>query len=44
MEAWYRTRLATRAAAVGFGRDRDGNYFADYARDAWAAWQEARKA
>jgi hypothetical protein len=43
MEAWYRTQLATRAAAVGFGRDRDGNYFADYARDAWAAWQEAQR-
>lgn len=39
MEAFYRAR----GAQTGWGRDRKGDYHAQFARDAWAAWQEARR-
>ncbi len=38
MEAFYNARLNPRGVTVGWGRDKDGNYLAEYARDAWAAW------
>ena len=43
MEAFYCARLAAQSITCGWGRDKQGNYFAAYARDAWAAWQSALK-
>lgn len=43
MEAFYTMRLAAQGTTIGFGRDKNGNYLSIYARDAWAAWQEAQK-
>jgi hypothetical protein len=42
MEAFYRARLARRGVTVGWGRAKDGSYLSEYARDAWAAWNEAK--
>lgn len=39
MEAFYMGRHVP----CGWGRDRRGEYHAQFARDAWAAWQEARR-
>jgi hypothetical protein len=41
MEAFYTERLALRGVTVGWGRDKTGEYYSQYARDAWAAWQAA---
>jgi hypothetical protein len=38
MVAFYKAR----GVDCGWGRDKDGNYFAAFARDAWAAWEYAR--
>ena len=43
MEAFYRSRLAPRGTTVGWGRGKDGSYLTEFARDAWAAWQEAQR-
>lgn len=43
MEAWWHARLTTRAAKCGFGRDKYGNYQAEFARDAYAAWLAAQR-
>jgi hypothetical protein len=32
-----------RGVSCGWGRDKGGGYLAPYARDAWAAWQEAKR-
>lgn len=32
-----------RGVNVGWGMAKDGSYHAQFARDAWAAWQEAQK-
>jgi hypothetical protein len=34
---------ASRGVEVGWGRDKDGRYFAPFASNAWAAWQEAQR-
>jgi hypothetical protein len=39
MAAFY----TARGVSCGWGRDKGGGYLAPYARDAWAAWQEARR-
>jgi len=44
MESFYRSLLTPRGTVVGWGRDRRGIYHAEYARDAWAAWQAAQNA
>lgn len=44
MEAFWHARLAQRGTTCGFSRDERGEYHAEFARDAWAAWQEARPA
>jgi len=41
-EAWWKARLDAQGATCGFGRDEHGNYFAAFARDAWAAWLAAQ--
>lgn len=44
MERFYTSRLLQRGITVAWGRDRKtGAYLSDYARDAWAAWQAARR-
>jgi hypothetical protein len=42
MEAFYTMRLGLRGVTVAWGRDKRGAYLAEYARDAWAAWQAAQ--
>ncbi len=42
MEAWWRARLAPRGQTCGWSRDERGEYHAEFARDAWAAWIAAR--
>ncbi len=37
LEAFWKVRKGT--TFCGFGRDKDGRYFAEFARDALAAWQ-----
>lgn len=41
---WYSARLSKRGIAVGWGRDKNGRFFAEYARDAEAAWMAAQAA
>lgn len=47
-EASERARMimfyTSRGVVCGWGRAKDGAYHAPFARDAWAAWQEAQKA
>lgn len=40
-EAWWIARRGP--GYTGFGRDKDGNYFSEFTRDAWAAWQFAQR-
>jgi hypothetical protein len=42
MEAFYQALHEGRGVTVGWGRDKEGKYFSQYARDAWAAWQAAQ--
>jgi len=42
LEAFWKARKGT--TFCGFGRDANGQYFAEFARDALAAWQAASAA
>jgi hypothetical protein len=42
MEDFYTARLAPQGITLGWGLGKNGEYLAAYARDAWAAWQEAQ--
>lgn len=42
MEAFYTSLLAKQGTTVGWGFDKNSQYLSSYARDAWAAWQEAQ--
>lgn len=41
MEAFWTQQLAARGCNVGWGRDKAGEYHAEFARDAYTAWREA---
>jgi len=43
MEAFYTARLALQGKTVGWGFDKHSEYLSTFAKDAWAAWQEANK-
>lgn len=43
MQAFHDELLAARSTTVSWKLDKHGEYTTDYARDAWAAWQEARR-
>lgn len=43
MIAWWRDRMEPLGVSCGTGRTVDGQFLAQFWKDAWAAWQEAKK-
>jgi len=39
---FYQARLQVRGVSVGWGRDKRGAFFSEFARDAQAAWEAAQ--
>lgn len=42
-EAWWLNRYKDRGVTIAFGRDKKGQYLAEFTRDAWEAWWAARE-